>query len=246
MKKTLLMILMMSFVLVGCVNTPSIDDDDSKEEPLITLSEVLGLINETKNHYLTSSNMDILLETELGNEVASLRVNYEIAGFTIENFKYAVEIDGDVYETYIKDDIQYINFNNQKSQKTIGRDLSRKLISEYSFNVITENFFTIHTDVYFNCLKVVSEKDGLVILTLDKTKTDISETLNSLSDELFNGNVLESIDVKVNYLNNEVVNIESVISSIEGDEVRFLLNFKADTLSPFNYPDDLADYPVQE
>jgi len=246
MRKMVLMMLMMSFLLVGCVNTPIDDDDDDKEEPLITLSEVLGLVNETKNHYLTASNIDILLETEINNEVASLRVNYEIDGFTIENFKYAVEIDSEVYETYITEGIQYINFNNQKSQKTIDRDLSRKVISEYSFNVITENFFKIHTNDYFNCLKVVSGKDGLVTLTLDKTKTNTLATLNRLSEELFNGITVDSIEVKINYINDEVINIESVIGSIEGAEIRFLLNFTANTHSIFNYPDDLADYPVQE
>lgn len=248
MRKMWLLILMMSFLLVGCVNTPIVDDDDDddKEKPLITLSEVLGLVNETKNHYLTASNIDILLETEKNNEMASLRINYEIDGFTIENFKYTVEMDSDVYETYIKEGIQYINFNNQKSQKAIDRDLLRKVISEYSFNFITENFFKIHTNDYFNCLKVVSEKDGLVMLTLDKTKTNTLETLNRLSDELFSGITVESIEVKINYLNNEIVNIESVISSIEGAEIKFLLNFKANTHSIFNYPDDLADYPVQE
>ena len=63
MRKMWLLILMMSFLLVGCVNTPIVDDDDDddKEKPLITLSEVLGLVNETKNHYLTASNIDILL-----------------------------------------------------------------------------------------------------------------------------------------------------------------------------------------
>lgn len=243
MKIKWIAVLFLSLVLAlsGCRKKEEIIDDDNDDDQIITLSEVKTLLFNTKNTFLSSSNLNIALETEVNDEIASLSLSYEINGFTIENFKYKTELESKVYEVYIKDDIQYMNFNNQKSKKVMDGRLSRKIISEYSFNTITNVFYNIHTEAYFNGLKVDSEVDGLVRLSLDNTKVN-EEMLSYLSEELFSGEEVISIRVEIDYENNSIMKIESFIGSKNGQEVRFLLNLYA---GGFEYPSDLDTYASQ-
>lgn len=242
MKKTILKILILSFalILVGCNGGK---DDNKKDETIsITLTEVLTLVNKTKEEFLIAPQLNIALETEVNNKTALMLASYEIDGFNIETFKYRTSINNELYEVYIKESVQYVNFNNDKSKNSLSQTLERKIISEYSFVNLTNVFFSIHTNDYFNLLKVDSYKDGLVKLLWDKTKEDDKEVISYLKEELDFIQDIDSITVEIKILENKVIYVESLIVS-GTEKVRFLLDFYA---QEFLYPTDLDSYINQK
>lgn len=259
MKKVFLQILMLvlALFLVSCNgDSKKIPDDNgdngnnngdnngdngNNDVVLITLEEVLELIEDVKSEFLVVSELNILLETEVNEEVASLKASYEISGFNVNSFKYKSSIADEEYEAYVKNNIQYINFNGYKVQKSLPKELERKLISDYSFLSLTETFFLVHTEAYFNILKVLLDEEGIIKLSWDKEEFINAEFITLLKEELGLNADIDSIEVEIKHNEEGIIYIESIIKG-GSEKVRFLLNFYADE---FVYPIDLDGYLME-
>lgn len=245
MKKIVLyMFFVLGLFLVGCDDPVIIP-----EEKLITHEEVVSLYNDTIDKYLVSQSVGLYMVVESDSKKAEVTFNYNLNGFKISSLEYVSKSSNGNYSSYIKDSIEYVNYDGTKTQNTLSSSVESSLITQYSFINITKDFFGIFNESILNSLVVKSDKDGVVKLEWDKSKYVLN--LEGLTVEekekatlKFNGikDNTSSIEVNMVYNDKEILKIDSIWKKTDGKEQKLLLEFKGLDNVTINYPSDLSSY----
>lgn len=156
-KHTLLLLsIILSLLLFGCQKTkPNLPDDDQES---ISKTEVENAFIKTYTAYLESSHVAFKMNIS-GDKVSMIELHYDIKKDV--KLAYTSTVDGSNYDIYIKDQMAYINDNNQKySQEETSSDFMRN----YNFQTYTNTFYLQVLEVFKKEL-TIKEEEGIIFLS---------------------------------------------------------------------------------
>lgn len=266
MKKRFLLILFIfvSIILVGCNGNDKdngngnggsditdngngngnndIDDNGDDEPPtLISLDEVILLIEDIEMTYINESAAYIHLMKKIEDSEAEIYLGYTLSGFNLDDFVYFSNINGHVYNAFIKDNDQYTNYEGFKSKKDLTEDLKGSLIREYSFYNVTEDYFNFHNEDIIKMLTVEKETDEKIVLKWDGEKP-VHRDFYNLLPQGFTEKGLASFVIEILLEDDVIKGINTVIENSLNEVVKYSLSFLNKEDDSFSLPENLDDY----
>lgn len=244
MKKYLYLsiVLFLSLLLIAC-DDPDKDGNgnDNDDIEMITHEELFDIYNSTINEYMVSQNINIYMEANINNSASTIEFIYNLNGFNVNGLKYVSLAQNEVYEVYVQNGIEYINFNGNKSKNTLDNISEGKIITNYSFVNISKSFFDLFNTNLINSLKVVGQEDNVVSLEWDKSLYILDETSTSSSFSEIKENIKE-IEVEITIEDEVIKSVYSIWKNKDGKTSELSISFRGIETNNITYPNDLESY----
>lgn len=248
MKKFIFLITLslLSILIIGCKEKKTDEDDD--KDPVdenITLEEITKYLDDTKKAYSRSSNVNIEMNVSLNDQNSKIVFMYNLNGFKIDGLKYYFNNNGVVNESFIKQNVEYSNYNGEKTQKQLTTELESDIITKYNFSTITSSFLSNFDKSLMNSLIVIEDKDNVVKLTWDKENyhfIGVSAESTEFDRYLRISETYKSLEVSITYENKLVKSLTSTWTDKEGNTKILAINFKGSDTQVIEYPNDLSLY----
>lgn len=246
MKKAIIafILVLVTIVSVGCKKPP--------EKKEIKATDFLPYLTATINQYKTASSGNILIEMD-AEEETSLEYIYNYSGTSLEGLLCVLERGDIQLGAYVKDDISYINVNNEKTKTALTLDEETNIKNNYGFEAMTADIFAVFDKSLFAAFSITGNADGVVVLTWDPTKyvllsdglsddefLEASERFDDISENI------KALVVTITYANELVTKIESTWTKQDDSLGTIGISFRGTSLQTIDYPADLSTYHEQD
>jgi len=237
MKKyvSLVVILMVAFLLVGCNNNKDVNVDEVSQD----FDEVIA-------QYTDSDTVQakVTFSTN-GDKTQEITVNYVktngmISSMGVVENKYTASETQEM-SVFVKDGVAYLNRLGEKTFEVLTTDENSDICEDYLFNSYIDGLLEIYNTSFFNSCEVTSSKDDSVLLECNLETLQVDPALTDTEDILAAQNNINNLQAKssitltINYTDDKVTSFEGEFVGDTTDLVK--VEFLSTTAVDITYPE---------